>query len=295
MYNRHPILPINIKYDLIDNNAVKEPESNPYDITTFQAVLESAALIREATNEKASQNIKKAQDKHQKDYNNRQSTIPTTLPIGSKVLLQSQRRQDRKGGKFSYKWIGPYTIKSISKTGLCVLISEKGFVLKKKYNVSLLKPYNSKADSDPPEEINEKDKESDKDRQQQTAGKSLFDKLPDEILEMILMNVKKSHAIDAFYSISRTCKRFQSVIEGKKDEILLMVHINFSENAFQNLPRRANKIKVSVKKLSKFFNSCRGVIECVSKAIGKKLWRSSWLLIAKRKHNWFIIERAFWK
>ena len=100
-----------------------------------------------------------------------------------------------------------------------------------------MKPYNSKADSDPPEEINEKDQESDKDRQQQTAGKSLFDKLPDEILEMILMNVKKSHAIDAFYSISRTCKRFRSVIEGKKDEMLLMVHINFSENAFQNLPR----------------------------------------------------------
>ena len=90
MYNRHPILPIDIKYDLIDNNADKEPESNPYNITTFQAVLESAALIREATNEKASQNIKKAQAKHQKDYNNRHSTISTTLPIGSKVLLQNQ-------------------------------------------------------------------------------------------------------------------------------------------------------------------------------------------------------------
>ena len=100
MYNRHPILPIDIKYDLIDNNADKEPESNPYDITTFQAVLESAALIREATNEKASQNIKKAQAKHQKYYNNRHRTISTTLPKASKVLLQNQRRQDRKGGKF---------------------------------------------------------------------------------------------------------------------------------------------------------------------------------------------------
>ena len=74
-----------------------------------------------------------------------------------------------------------------------------------------------------------------------------------------------------------------------------MVHINFPENIFQNLPRRANKIKVSVRKLSKFFGSCSGVIECVSKAIGKKLCLSAWLLIAKRKHNWFIIERAFWK
>ena len=31
-----------------------------------------------------------------------------------------------------------------------------------------MKPYNSKADSDPPKEINEKVQESDKDRQQQT-------------------------------------------------------------------------------------------------------------------------------
>ena len=99
MYNRHLILPIDVKYNLTD----KEPESNPYDITTFQAVLESAALIREATNEKASQNITKAQAKHQKDYNNRHSTISTTLPIGSKVLLQNQRQQDRKGRIFSYK------------------------------------------------------------------------------------------------------------------------------------------------------------------------------------------------
>ena len=74
-----------------------------------------------------------------------------------------------------------------------------------------------------------------------------------------------------------------------------MVHINFPESVFQNLPRRANKIKVSVMKLSKFFDSCSGVIECVSKAIGKKLWRWAWLLIAKREHNWFIIEPAFWK
>ena len=164
MHNRHPILPIDMKFDLIGNNADKEPESNPYDITTFQAVLESAALIREATNEKASQNI--------------------------------------------------------CKTGLCVLINEEGFVLKKKYNVSLLKPYNSKADSEPPEKINEKDQESDKDRQQQTADKNLFEKLPDEIFEMILMNVTKSHAIDAFYSISRWFitifqKMFSKICQGE--------------------------------------------------------------------------------
>ena len=62
----------------------------------------------------------------------------------------------------------------------------------------------------------------------------------------------------------------QSAIEGKKDEILPMVQINFPGKVFQNLPRRANKLKVSVKKSSRFFGSCSGVIKCVSKAIGKK-------------------------
>ena len=101
--------------DLISNNADKEPESNPYYINTFQAVLESAALIRSA--------------KHQKDYSNRHSIISTTLPIGFKVLLQNQRRQDRKGGEFSYKWIGPYTIKSISSPKLDFLLSSMKKVL----------------------------------------------------------------------------------------------------------------------------------------------------------------------
>ena len=69
-----------------------------------------------------------------------------------------------KEGNFRINGLDLNRISSVSKTGLCVLISEKGFILKKKYNVSLLKPYNSKADSELPEEINEKDQESDKDR-----------------------------------------------------------------------------------------------------------------------------------
>ena len=98
MYDRHPILPIDMKYDTTD----KEPESNHYDITPFQAVLKSVALIRGATNEKASQDIKKAQAKHQKDYSNHHSTISTTLPIGSKVLF---RIKDDSIGKEGYSHI----------------------------------------------------------------------------------------------------------------------------------------------------------------------------------------------
>ena len=64
-----------------------------HDYATFQAVLESAASIRETTHEKTSLNIEKAQAKWQRDYNNRHSTLSSTLPIGSKVLLQNQKQQ----------------------------------------------------------------------------------------------------------------------------------------------------------------------------------------------------------
>ena len=135
-------MPIDIKYNLVKesyDNTVDEP----YDYETFRPVLNSSSKIREVTHDKASQNIKKAQEKQQKDYNKRHSTPPSTLPIGSKVLLQNFKRQDRKGGKFTYKWIGPYTIESISKTGLCALNNQKSVTLKNKYNVSRLKPFYS--------------------------------------------------------------------------------------------------------------------------------------------------------
>ena len=36
-------------------------------------------------------------------------------------------------------------------------------------------------------------------------------------------------------------------------------------------------------------------MNALAKLLEKKLWHSTWLLIAKRKHHWFIIEHAFWK
>ena len=178
LYNRHPTLPIDIKYNLVKesyDNTVDEP----YDYETLRAVLNSSLKIREVTHDKASQNIKKAQEKQQKDYNKRHSTPPSTLPIRSKVVIQNLKRQDRKGGKFTYKWIGPYTIESISKTGLCALTNQKGVTLKKKYNVSLLKPSNERA-------ALELDKEEDPEPQAQSTNCNYFDQLPNEIVDMIL-------------------------------------------------------------------------------------------------------------
>lgn len=138
------------------------------------------------------------------------------MPIGSKVLIQNQKRRDRKGGKFSYKWLRPYTLKSISKSGLRALVKKKGILLKRKYNASLLKPFYS--NREPQDPFNQDDEEKgttshQPKSQQQTAGKNYFDKLPDEILEMILMNAT---ALDTFASIINTCKRFKNLIRREK-------------------------------------------------------------------------------
>ena len=282
-------MPIDIKYNLVKesyDNTVDEP----YDYETFRAVLNSSSKIREVTHDKASQNIKKAQEKQQKDYNKRHSTPPSTLPIRSKVLLQDLKRQDRKGGKFTCKWIGPYTIESISKTGLCALTNQKGVTLKKKYNVSLLKSFYLNQRT-----ALELDKEEDPEPQAQSTDCNYFDQLPNEIVDMILSKATEKQDVDTSNAVRNTCLRFRSIAEEKRDDILPPVYLDFYEIVLQSLPRRGNKIKVSVNKLSKHLGPNSGAIDDVRKAIGKKNWQSAWLLIEKRKYNWFVLGRVFWK
>ena len=80
--------------------------------------------------------------------------------------MEKKRRHGRKGGKFSYWWLGPYTVKALNKNGLALLKSSKNIVLKQKYNSALLKPYTEYAN----EEANAPDRNY----------KERFDNVPDE-------------------------------------------------------------------------------------------------------------------
>ena len=57
------------------------------------------------------------------------------------VLLRNNKRNDKKGGKFTPTWIGPYTVIAISEKGATTLKNAASHVLKTKYNFSQLKPY----------------------------------------------------------------------------------------------------------------------------------------------------------
>ena len=257
LYNRHPTLPIHIKYNLVkDSNDTANDGS--YDFETFRADLNSSSKMRDAAHNKASENIKKAQKKQQKDYNKRRNTPPSTLPIGSKVLLQNVKRQDRKGGKFTFKWIGPYIIQSISKTGVCALSNQKGVTLKKKYNVSLLKPFYSNErpnadvdeDSEPkPEAVKivedpEPEPEAVKihEDSEPKAPMNFFDQLPVEIVHMILELATVNQDVITFNAVHNLCSRFRSIIKEKQNNILPRVCLDFYDNVLERLPRRGNKI-----------------------------------------------------
>ena len=55
--------------------------------------------------------------------------------------MKNKKRFDRKGGKFSQKWLGPYTVMNISDKGVVTLQNASGVTLKSKYNIVQLQLY----------------------------------------------------------------------------------------------------------------------------------------------------------
>ena len=213
MKNRHPILSIDLEDNLDPAPQISDFDI-PFDMKGFNAVLSSTLDLDLAKDihEKAGQNI--AQQKQQRDYNLRHS-LPTSVAKNYKVWLKNQRRAGRKGGGFSFKWTGPYTDENISKIGLCSLRDKRGHVHSENYNFVLLKrcldplnPPNVEPDqttvsrNEPgPERIPSKDEldrqtpdveersENDpckSDDPQDDAKSTHWNKLPDEVVEMIL-------------------------------------------------------------------------------------------------------------
>ena len=112
---------------------------------------------------------------------------------------------------------------------------------------------------------------------------------------MILELATVNQDVIAFNAVHNTCSRFRSIIKEKQNDILPRVYLDFNDNVLERFPRRGNRIKVTVNKLSRHFGPNSGAIDDVSKAIGNKNRRSAWLLIEKRKYSWFVIDRVFWK
>ena len=141
--------------------------------------------------------------------------------------MENKRRHERKGGKFSYRWLGPCTVKALNKNGLASLESSKEIVLKQKYNSALLKPYTEYANK----EANAPER-SDKERfdnvpdeksrievvEQSIQKKNFSDILPDKLVGRILhcaietsTSRASDHKCQTYRSIRRTCCRFKMI------------------------------------------------------------------------------------
>ena len=65
----------------------------------------------------------------------------TEVKVDDIVLLKNNKRFYQKDGKFSQKWLGPYTVMNISDKGAATLKNASGRTLQNKYNIVQLKYY----------------------------------------------------------------------------------------------------------------------------------------------------------
>ena len=90
---------------------------------------------KKVTNRITTYNIKNAQEKQKNDFDRRHLSS-VGIKIGDKVLVRNNKTFDRKGGKFTNSWKGPYVVSHLTPKRLATLDN-----LKTKCNRSHLKLY----------------------------------------------------------------------------------------------------------------------------------------------------------
>ena len=299
LYNREPVLPIDVKHKLVAEN---EEFGEPFDFEVFNSVIRSAKGIRKSIAEDVTKNIKAAQKKQKRNYDSRH-TSKTEIFVNDLVLLRNNKRKDRKGGKFAQKWIGPYTAMKISEKGAVTLKNSSGVILKTKYNVSQLKTYHDSKESESDVKTGESVLEKRKKVLVQPMNESasnFWDVAPEEIVESILItaieqspNSFPGHKCETFHNMRQTCRRWARVLESRKV-------LNFLPKVYIGTQRQLGEMRnetigICTQKINRLFGEASGLSIELSNTIGSKNWKSAWFSLRPEKHSWFAIERIFWK
>ena len=134
------------------------------------------------------------------------------------VLLQNNKRFDRKGRKFSKKWLGPYAVVNISDKGVVTLKNASRVTFQNKCNIVQLKRYIQGADN--------KSKSTSKEE-----SANFWNHAPDEIVEAVLLyavqqseNSYPGHKRETYTSIKSTCRKWARIIEGKVPALLPKIY-----------------------------------------------------------------------
>ena len=144
----------------------------------------------------------------------------TEIKVDDIMLLKNNKRFDWKGGKFSQKWLGPYTVMNISDKGVATLKNASAMTLKNKYNIVQHKHYIQGADNKSKSTSNEE-------------SANFWNHAPDEIVEMILLyavqqseNSFLRYKCGTYPSIKSTCRKWARIIEGKGPTLLPKIYID---------------------------------------------------------------------
>lgn len=137
LYNREPVLPVDVKYTTQIGSAV-ENSVQPVD----EDLVDKMLVLKRTIDDQASKNISVAQKKQKMEYDARHSDFPK-FKNGDLVLVRNLRREDRKGDKMSTTWRGPYKIGEIFENGTCSLQQRKNpnELLQKRYSLHHIKRF----------------------------------------------------------------------------------------------------------------------------------------------------------
>ena len=137
IYSKDPVMPWE-HMDAVRNNEGNKPAN--MEEMSIEESLELMMSTREAIFSNAADNIKKAQARYTRDYNERNKGSP--FNVGDKVLKKNPKCIGRLE-KFQAPWLGPYTIFCFTGKGKTVMLKDKhSHVLKKAVSVHLLSRYN---------------------------------------------------------------------------------------------------------------------------------------------------------
>ncbi|KAK3865700.1 hypothetical protein Pcinc_028710 [Petrolisthes cinctipes] len=112
-----------------------------FEESDFHATLSKLEILQDVVFKKADANIEQAHAKQQADFAKRLYKQKNFI-VGDKVLRYNLRRADRKGGKQTDPWDGPYEVAQVCEKGLyCLINASTKVTLKTKVNGCNLKPF----------------------------------------------------------------------------------------------------------------------------------------------------------
>ncbi|KAK3857877.1 hypothetical protein Pcinc_018587 [Petrolisthes cinctipes] len=139
LYGREPVLPIDVSHEFAD--CTFDHDDPEFEESDFHATLSKLEILQDVVFKKADANIEQAQAKQQADFAKRRYKQRNFI-VGDKVLRYNLRRADRKGGKQTDPWDGPYEVAQVCEKGLyCLINASTKVTLKTKVNGCNLKPF----------------------------------------------------------------------------------------------------------------------------------------------------------